>query len=48
MQVRWATVNELFDKLGNIGAGGPFGRQVADLLFGGDLAGQEQPKEAFG
>jgi hypothetical protein len=40
-------VDELLDELGDVGAGGPLGGQVADLLLGRDLAGQEQPEEAL-
>lgn len=43
-----AAVDELLNELGEVGAGSPLGGQVADLLLGGDLAGQEQPEEAFG
>ena len=48
VEVGGAAVDELLDELGDLGAGGPFGRQVADLLLGRDLAGQEKPEEAFG
>lgn len=47
MEVVRASVDELFDKLGHVGAGGPFGGKVADLLFGGNLAGEEEPEETF-
>jgi hypothetical protein len=42
-----ATVDELLNELGNIGAGSPLGRQVTDLLLGGDLAGQQKPEETL-
>lgn len=45
VQVRGAAVDELLDELGHIGTGSPLGRQVADLLLGGNLAGQEKPEE---
>lgn len=48
VEVGRAVVDELLDELGNVGTGGPFGRQVADLLLGGDLAGQEKPEETCG
>lgn len=48
VEVRRAAVNELLDELGDVGAGGPLGRQVADLLLGRDLARQEEPEEALG
>ncbi len=38
-------VDELLDELGDVGSGGPLGRQITDLLLGGDLAGQEEPEE---
>ena len=43
-----AAVDELLDELGDIGAGSPLGRQVTDLLLGGDLAGQQEPEETLG
>jgi hypothetical protein len=43
-----ATIDELLNKLGNIGAGSPLGRQVTNLLLGGDLAGQQKPEETLG
>tara|TARA_R110002003_G_scaffold141_33_gene13161 strand:- start:22828 stop:23037 length:210 start_codon:yes stop_codon:yes gene_type:complete len=48
VEVARAAVDELFDKLGDVGAGGPFCREVADLLLGGDLASQQKPEETFG
>jgi hypothetical protein len=47
VQVGWAAINELLNELGDIGTGSPLGRQVADLLFGWDLAGEEEPEETF-
>lgn len=41
----WAAVDELLNELGDVGAGSPLGRQVADLLLAWDLTGQEQPEE---
>lgn len=40
-----AAVDELLDELGKVGASSPLGRQVANLLLGGDLTGQQQPEE---
>jgi hypothetical protein len=48
VEVGRAAVDELLNELGDLGAGSPVGREVADLLLGGDLAGQEKPEEAFG
>ena len=45
VEVVRAAVDELLDELGDIGAGSPVGGQVADLLLGWDLAGQEQPEK---
>jgi len=47
VEVARAAVDELLDELGDIGAGGPLGGQVADLLLGGNLAGQQKPEETF-
>jgi hypothetical protein len=43
-----ATVDELLNELGDIGTGSPLGRQITDLLLGGDLAGQQEPEETLG
>jgi hypothetical protein len=43
-----AAVDELLNELGDIGARSPLSGQSADLLLGGDLAGQEQPEETLG
>lgn len=45
VEVVGAAVNELLDELGDIGAGSPLSREVADLLLGGNLAGQQKPEE---
>lgn len=45
VQVGGAAVDELLDELGHIGTGCPLGGQVANLLLGGDFAGQEEPEE---
>lgn len=45
VKVGGATVDEFLDKLRDLGAGGPFGGQVAHLLLGGNLTGQEKPEE---
>ena len=47
VEVAWAAVDELLNELGNIGAGSPLSREVADLLLRGDLAGQKKPEETF-
>jgi len=47
VEVIGAAVDELFDELGHIGTGSPVGREVADLLLGGNLAGQEKPEKTW-
>jgi hypothetical protein len=47
VEVARAAVNELLDELGDGGTGGPFCGKVANLLLGGNLAGQEKPEETF-
>ena len=47
VEVVGAAVDELLDELGDVGAGSPLGGQVADLLLGGDLAGQQKPEETL-
>jgi hypothetical protein len=47
VEVAGAAVDELLDELGDVGAGSPLSGEVADLLLGGDLAGQEEPEETF-
>lgn len=48
VEVGRAAVDQLLDELGNVGAGSPLGGQVADLLLGGNLAGEEQPEKTLG
>lgn len=45
VEIGRAVVNELLDELGNVGSGSPLGGQVADLLLGGNLTGQEEPEK---
>lgn len=45
VEIRGAAVDELLDELGDLGAGRPFGGQVAHLLLGRDLTSQEKPEE---
>lgn len=45
VEVRGAAVDELLDELGDLGAGSPFGGQVAHLLLGRNLTSQEKPEE---
>jgi hypothetical protein len=45
VEVVGAAVNELLDELGDVGTGSPFSGQVANLLFAGDLAGEQEPEE---
>ena len=45
VQVAGAVVNQILDELGDLGTGSPVGGEVADLLLGGDLAGEEEPEE---
>ncbi|KAI6756511.1 hypothetical protein HG530_011109, partial [Fusarium avenaceum] len=45
VKVGRAVVDELLDELGEVGAGSPLSGEVADLLLGRDLAGQEKPEE---
>ena len=47
VEVAGAAVDELLDELGDVGAGSPLGGQVADLLLGGDLAGEEEPEKTL-
>jgi hypothetical protein len=42
-----AAVDELLDELGQVGASGPLGGEVANLLLRGNLTSQEQPEETF-
>jgi hypothetical protein len=48
VEVAGAAVDELLNELGDIGAGGPLGGQVANLLLRGNLAGQEEPEKTLG
>jgi hypothetical protein len=48
VEVGRAAVDELGDEAGDIGASGPLGGEVANLLLGGNLAGQEEPEETLG
>jgi hypothetical protein len=48
VEVVGAAVDELLNELGDIGTSSPLGRQVANLLLGGDLTGQEKPEETLG
>lgn len=48
VEVGRAAVDQLLNKLGNLGAGGPVRGKVADLLLGGNLAGEEKPEETLG
>jgi hypothetical protein len=43
-----AAVNELLNELGEVGAGSPLGGEVANLLLGGNLTGEEEPEETLG
>jgi len=40
-----AAIDKLLDELGNIGAGGPLGGKVADLLLARNFSCQEQPEK---
>ncbi len=45
MEVVRTAVNELFDKFGNVGTGGPFGRQLTDLLLAWNFSSEQEPEE---
>jgi len=47
VEVAWAAVDELLDVLWKLGAGGPLGGEVADLLLRWNLTSKEKPKETF-
>ena len=47
MQIVGASIDQLLDEFWNIRSGGPLGGQVTNLLLAGNLAGQEEPEEAF-
>lgn len=42
-----ASVDELLNKLGELGTSSPLLGEALDLLFGGDLTGDEEPEETF-
>lgn len=48
VEVAGAAVDQLLNELGDLGAGSPVGREVADLLLGGNLTGEEEPEETLG
>jgi hypothetical protein len=48
VEVGRAAVDQLLNKLGNLSAGSPVGGEVADLLLGGNLAGEEKPEKTLG
>ena len=43
-----ASVEDLFDKLGESGASSPLLGEGFDLLLGGDLTGDQEPEETLG
>ena len=45
VEIGRTVVDQLLDELGEIGAGSPLSGEVADLLLGRDLTGQEKPEE---
>jgi len=47
MEVIGAVVDQLLDKLGDVGSGGPVGREGSNLGLGGDLARQKKPEETL-
>lgn len=47
VEVAWAAVDELLNEFWDIGAGGPLGREVADLLLRWNLTGKEEPEETY-
>jgi len=47
VKVAWAAVDKLLDKLWKLGAGGPLGGEVADLLLRWNLTGEEKPEETL-
>lgn len=47
VEVVGAAVDQLLDKLGQVGARGPLGGQIAHLLLDGDFAGEKQPEKTF-
>jgi len=47
VKIAWASVDEFLDELWDVGAGSPFCREVADLLFAGNLTSEEKPEETY-
>lgn len=47
VEIGRAAVDQLLNELGEVGAGSPLGRKVADLLLGRDLTGEEKPEETL-
>jgi hypothetical protein len=47
VEIGWAAIDELGNKGWNIRPGGPLSGEVADLLLGWNLTGQQEPKETF-
>jgi hypothetical protein len=47
VEVIGAAVDQLFDELGKLGASSPFCGEVADLLFGWNLTGEEEPEKTL-
>ena len=44
----WGTpIKELFNELGDRSTGSPVFGQLGDLLWSGDLSGQQEPEEAL-
>jgi hypothetical protein len=48
VEIAGAAVDKLVDIGGNVGAGSPFSREVADLLLRRNLAGEKEPEKTFG
>lgn len=48
VEISRAAVDQLLDELGEVGAGSPLSREVADLLLSRDLAGKEKPEKTLG
>lgn len=47
VEIAWASVDELLDEFWNIGTGGPFCGEIANLLLTWDLAGEEKPEKTY-
>lgn len=45
VEVVRASVDDFFEEFRDVRAGGPFSREIADLLLARDLAGQEKPEK---